>query len=299
MGRAARSESRRGPARRTPLRHLPRRVAGPFTRGRRLIRRRRPISSGCPSTPSCARSWTTRASRRRSQHSPDPPVEFTRLDGAEGGEPGIQFDAWIMKPPAFDSTKRYPVLFTVYGGPAEATVLDQWDSFTYLFHTMLARGRLYRCQRRQSRHASASRPGVAQSDLQTHRHCRHRGSDGRGTGVDAAHLCRRHPRGRVGVEQRRHDDAQPALPVAEGVRHGDGRRASHRSALLRHDLHRTVHGAAAGQRGRVSPGLADDVRGQSARSTCYSSTAPATTTCTTRIRKRSSTRSSRPTSNSR
>ena len=66
------------------------------------------------------------------------PVEFTRLDGAKGGEPGIQFDAWIMKPPAFDSTKRYPVLFTVYGGPAEATVLDQWDSFTYLFHTMLA-----------------------------------------------------------------------------------------------------------------------------------------------------------------
>ena len=66
------------------------------------------------------------------------PVEFARLDGAAGGEPGIQFDAWIMKPPAFDSTKRYPVFFTVYGGPAQATVLDQWDSFTYLFHTMLA-----------------------------------------------------------------------------------------------------------------------------------------------------------------
>ena len=66
------------------------------------------------------------------------PVEFTRLDGAAGGEPGIQFDAWIIKPPAFDSTKRYPVFFTVYGGPAQATVLDQWDSFQYLFHTMLA-----------------------------------------------------------------------------------------------------------------------------------------------------------------
>ncbi len=66
------------------------------------------------------------------------PVEFTRLDGSRGGEPGLSFDAWIMRPPAFDSTKRYPVFFTVYGGPAQATVLDEWNSFSYLLNVMFA-----------------------------------------------------------------------------------------------------------------------------------------------------------------
>ena len=71
------------------------------------------------------------------------PTEFTRLDGAAGGAPGVQYDAWIMKPVDFDSTKRYPVLFTVYGGPAQATVLDQWDSFSFLFHlTLVQKGYL-------------------------------------------------------------------------------------------------------------------------------------------------------------
>ncbi|HTD63006.1 MAG TPA: S9 family peptidase [Gemmatimonadaceae bacterium] len=56
------------------------------------------------------------------------PVEFSRLDGQ---------DAWIMKPPAFDSTKKYPVLFFVYGGPAAQTVLDQWGGQQYLWHLML------------------------------------------------------------------------------------------------------------------------------------------------------------------
>ncbi len=65
-------------------------------------------------------------------------VEFTRLDGTAGGVPGIQYDAWIIKPPGFDSTKKYPMLFYVYGGPAQATVLDQWDGFNYPLHLMLA-----------------------------------------------------------------------------------------------------------------------------------------------------------------
>ncbi len=69
---------------------------------------------------------------------PNHRAEFTRLDGAAGGVPGIQYDAWIIKPPAFDSTKKYPVLFFVYGGPAQATVLDQWDGFNYPLHLLLA-----------------------------------------------------------------------------------------------------------------------------------------------------------------
>jgi dipeptidyl-peptidase-4 len=58
---------------------------------------------------------------------------FTRLDAG----PGLQLDAWVMKPPGFDSTRRYPVVFHVYGEPAGQTVLDQWDGQNYLWHLML------------------------------------------------------------------------------------------------------------------------------------------------------------------
>ena len=61
------------------------------------------------------------------------PAEFTRVDAGDG----LALDAWIMKPPGFDSTKRYPVLFHVYGEPAGQTVLDKWDGNTYLWHLML------------------------------------------------------------------------------------------------------------------------------------------------------------------
>jgi dipeptidyl-peptidase 4 len=49
---------------------------------------------------------------------------------------GLMLDGWIMKPPGFDSTKRYPVLFYVYGEPAGQTALDHWDS-TYPWYLML------------------------------------------------------------------------------------------------------------------------------------------------------------------
>jgi dipeptidyl-peptidase-4 len=49
---------------------------------------------------------------------------------------GLMLDGWIMKPPGFDSTKRYPLLFYVYGEPAGQTALDQWDP-SYLWYLML------------------------------------------------------------------------------------------------------------------------------------------------------------------
>jgi dipeptidyl-peptidase-4 len=61
------------------------------------------------------------------------PMEFFRVDGGDGQ----QLDAWMMKPPDFDPTHRYPVLFYVYGEPAGQTVLDDWDGLTYLWHLML------------------------------------------------------------------------------------------------------------------------------------------------------------------
>jgi dipeptidyl-peptidase-4 len=59
--------------------------------------------------------------------------EFTTLRGADG----VRLNAWIMKPPAFDSTRRYPVLFFVYGGPGSQTVVDNWMGSQYLWHLML------------------------------------------------------------------------------------------------------------------------------------------------------------------
>lgn len=62
------------------------------------------------------------------------PAEFFRVD--IGG--GVQLDGWMIKPPGFDPSKKYPVLFHVYGEPAGQTVLDAWGSNNYLWHLMLS-----------------------------------------------------------------------------------------------------------------------------------------------------------------
>jgi dipeptidyl-peptidase-4 len=49
----------------------------------------------------------------------------------------LQLDGWVMKPADFDSTKRYPVVFHVYGEPASQTALDLWSGGNYLWHLML------------------------------------------------------------------------------------------------------------------------------------------------------------------
>jgi dipeptidyl-peptidase-4 len=59
-------------------------------------------------------------------------AQFTRVDAGNG----LMLDGWIMKPPGFDSTRRYPVLFHVYGEPAGQTALDQWGG-DYLWNLML------------------------------------------------------------------------------------------------------------------------------------------------------------------
>ena len=62
------------------------------------------------------------------------PTEFFRVDIGEG----VKLDGWVIKPPDFDPSKRYPVLFHVYGEPAGQTVLDRWGGTGYLWHLMLA-----------------------------------------------------------------------------------------------------------------------------------------------------------------
>jgi dipeptidyl-peptidase-4 len=43
-------------------------------------------------------------------------------------EEGVTMDGWVTKPKNFDSTKKYPVVFYVYGEPASTTVNDGWGA---------------------------------------------------------------------------------------------------------------------------------------------------------------------------
>jgi len=60
--------------------------------------------------------------------------EFFKIDIGEG----ITLDGWMLKPPGFDPSKKYPILFYVYGEPAAQTVTDSWNDTDYLWHTMLS-----------------------------------------------------------------------------------------------------------------------------------------------------------------
>jgi dipeptidyl-peptidase 4 len=62
------------------------------------------------------------------------PQEFFKIDASEG----VTLDGWMIKPPNFDASKKYPILFFVYGEPAAQTVLDSWGGSRYLWHLMLA-----------------------------------------------------------------------------------------------------------------------------------------------------------------
>ncbi|MBI3423025.1 MAG: S9 family peptidase [Acidobacteria bacterium] len=62
------------------------------------------------------------------------PQEFFKIDIGEG----VQLDGWLIKPPDFDASKRYPVLFFVYGEPWGQTVLDQWSGGQMMWHRLLA-----------------------------------------------------------------------------------------------------------------------------------------------------------------
>jgi dipeptidyl-peptidase-4 len=61
------------------------------------------------------------------------PREFFQVDIGDG----VRLNAYVMKPPDFDATRRYPLFFTVYGGPGSQTVTDGWGGTGALWHTML------------------------------------------------------------------------------------------------------------------------------------------------------------------
>ncbi len=61
------------------------------------------------------------------------PVEFIRVGIGEG----VDLDSWLMKPPGFDPSKKYPLIIHVYGEPASQTVKDVWGGRHSLWHRLL------------------------------------------------------------------------------------------------------------------------------------------------------------------
>ncbi len=49
------------------------------------------------------------------------PREFFKIDIGD-----VVLDAWMIKPVGFDPSKKYPVIFFIYGEPAGSTVQDNW-----------------------------------------------------------------------------------------------------------------------------------------------------------------------------
>jgi dipeptidyl-peptidase-4 len=62
------------------------------------------------------------------------PLEFFTVDVAES----VALDGWMLKPPDFDPSRQYPVIFYVYGEPWNQTVVDRWGGARMLFHRALA-----------------------------------------------------------------------------------------------------------------------------------------------------------------
>lgn len=61
------------------------------------------------------------------------PVEFFTFKTSEG----VDLNGYMIKPPDFNASKKYPVLMYVYGGPGDQKVIDEWEG-NLMWHQMLA-----------------------------------------------------------------------------------------------------------------------------------------------------------------
>ena len=62
------------------------------------------------------------------------PVEFFNFKTSEN----VSLNGWMIKPPHFDATKKYPVFMYLYGGPGSQQVTDSWKGQNYWWLQMLA-----------------------------------------------------------------------------------------------------------------------------------------------------------------
>ena len=62
------------------------------------------------------------------------PTEFFKVNIGDN----VVLDGWMIKPLDFDPSKKYPILYYLYGHPAAQTVTDRWGGFLNLWYLMLA-----------------------------------------------------------------------------------------------------------------------------------------------------------------
>jgi dipeptidyl-peptidase-4 len=62
------------------------------------------------------------------------PMEFFTVKSRDG----VQLNASMIKPPAFDPQKKYPVLVYTYGGPHAQVVRNAWGGANFLWHELMA-----------------------------------------------------------------------------------------------------------------------------------------------------------------
>jgi dipeptidyl-peptidase-4 len=62
-----------------------------------------------------------------------PNHEFIQVSAQDG----TVLDAYIMTPKNLDTSKKYPIIFYVYGEPAGSTVQDRWSGNGYLYDALL------------------------------------------------------------------------------------------------------------------------------------------------------------------
>jgi dipeptidyl-peptidase-4 len=74
------------------------------------------------------------ALREKATKSGHRPTEFLQLKIDDD----ITLDAWLMKPPGFDPSRKYPVLVYVYSEPHAQTVLDEWDAGHAGYHRLIS-----------------------------------------------------------------------------------------------------------------------------------------------------------------
>jgi len=63
------------------------------------------------------------------------PTEFFKVPVSNG----VTLDGYMIRPPDFDPSKKYPVLVNVYGEPAATLVRDSWGGNGRLYHALIAR----------------------------------------------------------------------------------------------------------------------------------------------------------------
>jgi len=62
------------------------------------------------------------------------PVEFFTVYARDG----VPLNCFMIKPPNFDPSKRYPVIVYTYGGPHAQVVLNAWEGANLLWHELMA-----------------------------------------------------------------------------------------------------------------------------------------------------------------